>query len=753
MKRSRLTSHRRLAIIGLLLAAAVLTAGAAVYLLGPGPPADFAGSQACAACHQPEYDLWRGSHHERALLPALEKNVLGDFNDAVFTHQGVTSRFFRRDGRFFVHTEGPEGEMQDFEIQYTIGYQPLQQYLVQFPGGRLQSLTIAWDTEKRRWFHLYPDERIPPEDPLHWTGPLQNWNYMCAFCHTTNLRKNYDPSTDTYDTAWSEGTVGCETCHGPGSRHVEWAQSGRLARALKRDGYGLEVRLKAAGTEVQLNSCAPCHARRHVVAHGYSHGRPFLDYFMPQLLEEGLYHPDGQILDEVYEYGSFLQSRMYREGVKCTDCHDPHRLEVHSRGNDLCASCHLPETYDSPAHHFHPVDSPGALCVECHMPSRTYMVVDPRRDHSFRVPRPDLSVKLGTPNACNQCHADETPEWAADWVVRWYGPKRAQDPHYGEILAAAWRGAPEATADLARLASDENLPSIVRASVVQILGRRDGSEAAGALQAAARDPADLVRIAAAAAMDVLPLRERLEVAAPLLEDPVRAVRVEAARVLAAVPAGQFSQDQARTFQAALKEYEAAQLTAAEQPAAHLNLGIVYADLGRAEDAERAYRRALRLEPAFVPALANLAQLYNRLGRNPEAERLLREVVKLEPDYGEGHYSLGLLLAEDPGRLAEAEVHLARAAELIPERARVHYNRGLALQYLERRKEAEAALLRAYELEPGSPDTLHALAVLYAQDERWEQAARYAEELARLLPGDPGVRRLLSFVQGRLGLSR
>ena len=395
-------------------------------------PLEFVGGVSCAECHPKETELWRGSHHDLAMQEATPETVLGDFSGVEHEYFGVTSTFFRRGDEFFVRTDGPDGGLVEHRIAYAFGVEPLQQYLIEFPDGRLQALSICWDTRPEaagggRWFHLYPDEAVTYEHPLHWTGPQQNWNFMCAECHSTGLEKNYDIADNSYSTTWSEIDVSCEACHGPGSRHVAWARSTaadkpigdepvhqedlELAVTLKDlDGgsWGVDPATLTPSRSVprsswtQLETCGRCHSRRVVIDPDYTHGRPLVDTHQPALLEGRLYHADGQILDEVYVYGSFLQSKMHREGVTCGDCHDPHSAELILGDADLtCARCHAPARFDTPEHHFHPVGSPGASCVECHMPSRNYMVVDPRRDHSFRIPRPGLSSEVGAPDACS----------------------------------------------------------------------------------------------------------------------------------------------------------------------------------------------------------------------------------------------------------------------------------------------------------------------------------------------------------------
>jgi predicted CXXCH cytochrome family protein len=689
---------------------------------------------------------------------ASDETVLGDFEDARFAHFPVVTRFFRKDEEFYVNTEGPDGRTADFRVPYVFGVEPLQQILVELPGGRLQALGIAWDTQRGQWFDLYPDERFEPGDPLHWTGRLQRWNTMCAECHSTQLRRGYDVEGGVYQTSWAEIDVGCQACHGPGEAHVRWAEALAGAAAPEAADDGLVVHFDAADARGEIETCAPCHSRRHRIRSEERPGRPLLDGYVPATLREGLYHADGQIDGEVYVYGSFAQSRMYQRGVRCTDCHDPHDLTLREEGNALCTRCHQQQpdprfptlarkTYDGPAHHFHPAGSEAARCVACHMPARTYMEVDPRRDHSFRVPRPDLSVTLGTPNACTGCHADRSPQWAADAVADWYGPERQRSPHYGEAIAAGRRGAPEAGRALVALAGDAEQPAIVRATALELLPGY-GRAALEAALAATRDDDPLLRATAVAGLEAVPPQLRLALAAPLLEDPVRAVRIQAARVLASLPASEFEPTQRRALGAALAEYRDAQSAQPDTPEAHLNLAVIEADRGRGEQAEQSYRTAIRLDPDFFPARANLAMLYNAMGRNEEAERELREAVARSPGQAELHYSLGLLLAEEH-RFEEAAASLARAAEQMPGRARVHYNLALALQQLGRGPEGEAALRKARRLEPLDAGIVQALAILYFQQGRWEEALLHARALIELVPDSTQARQLLRQIEAKL----
>ncbi len=634
---------------------------------GPAP-AGFVGREVCQPCHEQASASWRGSDHDLAMDAATDETVLGDFDNAVFTSKGITSRFFRRDGRFFVTTEGPDGELADFEITHVFGHDPLQQYLVPFPGGRLQCLSIAWDCDRGEWFDLYPKQVIPPDDWLHWTRAAQNWNGMCAECHSTDLQKNYDPESESYSTTWSEIDVSCEACHGPGSRHVAWAGIEPMARP-PIDDYGLVVATGGISSERQVELCAPCHSRRSELG-DYDHsGAALLDYLRPALLEEHLYHADGQILDEVYVWGSFTQSKMYANEVRCSDCHDVHSLKLKLEGNELCSQCHRADVYDTSEHHFHKKvhegrPSDGALCVSCHMPERAYMVIDERADHSLRIPRPDLSARLGTPNACSQggCHDDKKLEWSVDAFTKWYG--QARKPHYGTTLAAGRAGRPEALPELVRLAGDQLYPGLVRATALSLLESYPGEEVAGAFAAALADPDGLVRLTAVDHVAAGDPGDLVELVAPLLLDPLRAVRMQAAVLLADAPDGLLKAYQREARASALNEYRAAMAHSLDFAFAGHNLGNLAARLGDAGAAERYYRTAIAIDDLFYPAKANLAVVLNAQGRNDEAEALLRSILAGDPDRHEVAYSLGLLLAE-MGRYEEAEALLARAAAGMP----------------------------------------------------------------------------------------
>lgn len=713
-------------------------------------PADFVGREQCIKCHSEAYEKWLHSHHDDAMDMASEQTVLGDFNDAEFEHGGVTSRFYRKGEGYFVFTEGPGGGLAEFKIAYTFGVEPLQQYLIPFPGGRLQALSIAWDTERERWFSLNENTVIAAGDWLHWTRNGQNWNGMCAECHSTHLRKGYNPESRTFDTTWSELDVSCEACHGPGSRHVAWAEIEPMGRPLIED-YGLLVSTSGIDSKQQVELCAPCHSRRGQIS-DYDHQQVnLMDNLQPSLLRDGVYHVDGQILDEDYVWGSFVQSKMYQNGVRCSDCHDVHSLELHQPGNELCLQCHRADTYDAYEHHFHQKvyagqPSDGALCVKCHMPEQAYMVVDYRADHSLRVPRPDLSLEIGVPNACSQsgCHDDKSLEWAAEAFTEWYG--KARKPHFGTILAAARAFEPDAIAGLITLAQSPLYPAIVRATALSELQSYPGEQASTAMQRALGDDDPLLRHAAVQGLVSSSPEELVGSLAALLFDPIRAVRIQAAARLGGADRGLFKAYQLEAFDTALAEYIEAMRASLDFASSGMNLGNLYAAQGDTEMAEHYYRMALEVDDLFYPVKMNLATLLSRKGPNLETERLLREVLEVYPERYDAAYSLALVLVS-LNRTDEALTYLAQASEGSPLQARVHYNYGLLLAQKGRDVEAETAMQKALELAPQSIDYLYALIDFYYKRSRTTEALNLVEQLLAAHPDNVLGHNIKSAIEG------
>ncbi len=752
--------------------------------------AQYVGRDRCLVCHQSEAQKWNGSDHDRAMDHATAATVLGDFQDVSLEHHGAKARFSRRGDQFWVRTEGPDGQEHDYPIRFVFGVKPLQQYLVEIKSGgdaggaggspsaatreakgtitlptssvsrnavsqslgRLQVLRWSWDTERKRWFHLDPPdargEKLAADDPLHWTGAAQNWNHMCADCHSTNVHKNFDLATRTYHTTFSEIDVSCETCHGPGSLHVQLA-SARSPFWDRERGYGL-VTMQRHEAREEVESCAPCHSRRSVIHPGEAGDETYFDRHDLELLRPETYYADGQIRDEVYEFGSFRQSKMYHKGIRCSDCHDPHSTRVYFEDNRLCTSCHqhAPSKYDTPEHHHHAAGSAGSQCVACHMPETPFMDVDLRRDHGLRVPRPDLSVTIQSPNVCTGCHlgTDQVPgerlvdaataakmphyadwlsarqngqeavgrelarvdAWSADWFARWYGPRdRATWPL---ALAAGWRGDPTAVPGLTAMVEDRELPGIVRASGLERLSQLSPADASRLASEVVRDADPLLRAAALRALEAQAPQDWRTTIVPRLGDPVRLVRTEAARMLASVPAAELSLEQQKARHRGLEEMRQGLEAQSDQAGALLMLGVLAEQQGMAAAAEASYRAAIAVQPQVTGPRSNLAALLERQGDATQVARLRAEELDL----------------------------LARDARLAPRHAATQYRYALSLYLNGRVAEAVPVLQQACTLEPNNADFHLMLALLLEHNRRWDEALAALDQLERIRPADPGA---------------
>lgn len=761
--------------------------------------ASYVGRETCASCHQQQVELFLGSHHDKAMDIATEESVLGNFDDQSIEHYGITSRLFRDGDRFMVNTEGPDGTMQDFEVKYTFGVEPLQQYMVELDRGRVQVLRISWDTNAKKWFYLSPpdvDDKLDPNDPLHWTGVTQNWNVSCAECHSTNLKKNFDIASASWDTTWSEIDVSCEACHGPASLHND------LANAVspfwdRKHGMGL-AKLKTDRNLDQIQTCAPCHSRRTVTNSTFKPGCNYDDYHSLQLLSEPLYHADGQIRDEDYVHGSFTQSKMFHKGIKCSDCHDPHSLKLKHSGNMVCTSCHQHPAgkYDSEAHHHHKPGTAGAMCVNCHMPTTTYMAVDHRRDHSFRVPRPDLSTKLGTPNSCTQCHFGLEPAGSLpkrekfaqylDWVnaaqngdeeskaalnridtamaeacQKWYPPESSppKTSWYPELAQAQFniRNQKPASDILVKLAKDVANPAIIRATAADLLSRQIDSTAASAAADLLDDRDIKVVVAAIGTVEfgLLEIQNRqLYSAAPVsvgnefqtlarslgtaLQHESPRVRREAARALASLAPSirnsALPAEQQRLFEISIDDYRKSLMVMSDTAGAHMLLGGLQERMEQLNQAAESYRTAIRLQPDLTGPRSSLAFI------------LERKVQSLQEQLQSGSRSTAATtqienLAKQINELRAKDhelrgVDIERAANL-PGVDWLHYSYGMSSYLQGDLTLAEKHLKIAAEMQPDQDNYLMGLATFYIQVKKISQAEEYINKLLEIDPDHPG----------------
>ncbi|MEW6997001.1 tetratricopeptide repeat protein [Colwelliaceae bacterium BS250] len=717
--------------------------------------AEFVGTEQCIDCHQDQYKAWQGSHHEKSMQHANDESMLGDFDNAIVEFEGKNNKFFRKDKQFWVNIEGPDGKFHDYQIKYTFAYTPLQQYMVEFDDGRVQLIPFAWDSRSKdeggqRWFHLYPDATKNHQE-FYWTNTGQNWNYMCSDCHSTNVEKNFDSKTNTYDTSFSEINVGCEACHGPASDHITWSKSPAKSNEGTHKQLGFERNIIKSVSEWVLNGqeptfkpkkidhtdqtlvCAQCHSR-HVQISEQDHikTQELGDRYLMGRINQRLYQPDGQIYDEVFVYGSFLQSKMAQSGVVCSNCHDPHSAKLTMPEEVVCLQCHKAEVFATKDHHNHPKESAGAQCTNCHMPETTYMEVDQRRDHNWHVPRPDLSLSIGVKDSCLSCHDDKDSTWSDEKVQQWFPEsERRKENHFGPVFAAADLGYQNVAAALSHIAQNEANAPIIRASALDRMQPFVDTNTIIAVGRGAKHSDTNVRIGAINGAKGLKGPERWRVVAPLLKDEVLAVRTEAA--LALIPLWFELSDKNKGFmQPALDEYMAIQTFNADRGFAHNNKGNVYAYQSKFKDAEQAYKAGIEIEPYFANSYSNLAEMHRRQNNNEASITVLQQGIKAIPDNAALPYSLGLAYFRAKNTPLAIE-YFSKATKNAPNNAQYLYVYGLSLQDTEPGP-AQKALRKAYDV-GGNPEHLYALCQMQVQIKNVFQATQCINELRNVAPAN------------------
>jgi tetratricopeptide (TPR) repeat protein len=736
----------------------------------------YIGANQCADCHQVEFRDWKSSDHFRAMAVADTGSIKGDFENVSVNFIGIESRFFKRDNLFFVTTTNREHKQETFQIKFTFGHYPLQQYLIETEIGHIQAFNIAWDSRAgeqggQRWFHLRDNEITDTDDPFFWQGHFQNWNSRCADCHSTNVRKNYDSDENAYESMWSEINVACEACHGPGRLHFDLVKSGQLSDTntgfeatlpdsgtwLLKDGADIAEALDLDVAKIQastLNTCGGCHSRRAALT-ATQHGKNYHDQFQLATLNDGLYHADGQIQDEVFVMGSFMQSKMYEKGVTCANCHNVHSGKLLVEGNGLCSQCHRADTFDTSGHHGHKTDSIGGQCANCHLPETTYMTVDPRRDHSFSIPRPDLSITFGIPNVCVNCHQGKTNEWAQQVLTKLEKLRGTPvtDASTARIKSrSAWVQAnyrsqnfdPLATREIESLINQSQLNNMQLATLLNQLSPMPSRVSAqlAAKGLAHEDP--LVRRAAVAALQNMPPEVIVSLLSENLQDSSLAVRSEIGLLLASIINQVPFEYQVRANQL-IAEYRETLEYGIDSPANLSNLASLNLYLGAPDSVEPLYLKALEIEPAYVPAMVNLADWYRSQGTEAEAGAMLARSVAVAPDSAMAQHAFGLHLI----RLKQYDraLHYLRlATEQDNSQPRYHFVYAIALESQGQLDKSIQFLSNAIEHWPGQYDLLLTLINFMDKQGRLAEAGNYISQLSRIAPASPDVKKLVARFQ-------
>ncbi|MCF7499978.1 tetratricopeptide repeat protein [Pseudoalteromonas sp. L1] len=715
----------------------------------------------CANCHQSQVQDWQSSHHFHAMERATAATVLGNFNDQTLEYEGQQARFYKQNQQLFISMPNLDGKLTDYPVLYTFGYKPLQQYMFDMGKGHIQLFPFAWNSRSKaeggqRWFVLHPEQK--KHDLFHWSQKGQNWNHMCADCHSTDFKKQFDLKANSFDSTYSSINVSCKACHGDTQAHLKWANGDSsiadkgFTHNIKKqtplftqqaDGSMKSVQPLVKSEQVQM--CATCHARRSQLD-DRKDPHSFLHTFQGSLLTPELYHVDGQVWDEDYVWGSFLQSKMFNAGVTCSNCHNPHSGKLKLPGNQTCTQCHSQEIFDTPKHHGHKVATSGSQCVDCHMPATTYMQVDDRRDHSFRVPRPDLTLKTNAPNACNSCHESKTPQWAVAKIKDWHPhSKHLGTAHFSEAFYAADNRLPNASTMLTKIVQNKDFPDIIRASALSRLATTPDNNAIVGIVRSVKDPEPLKRQAAIEAAMPFDINQRWKMLNPLLDDKHLPIRSEAARALAPMlmepfPSGLNERDTKR-LKSALEEYKKNQLYQSERGFSHTNLGNLALSLQQPEKAKAHYLKAIQIEPIFVPAYVNLADLYRNQQNELAAKEILNQGLAINNTSADLHYALAMSLVRSKEK-RKALTHLQQATTLARDNANYHFTYALLLQDLGDMPQAIAALEQAFELTPNNPDISYSLAQWYTAQKNYAQALFYARNLARLVPNNQQIQQFV-----------
>lgn len=701
----------------------------------------------CQGCHMQQVSQWHGSHHQLAMQEANAESVLADFRDVRFRSDKEATRFFRKGDEFWVNAPGVDGRATDFKVAYAFGVEPLQQYLIDTGNGHLQALGVAWDTQKNTWFHLYPGQGIDFKDPLHWSKPQQNANFMCIECHTTGYSRNFDATSGSYASQWQALGVGCQSCHGPASAHVQWTLQ---PRELANAGFAFSAR--NMDTQRESETCGRCHARRAPLGDGFRARLRLMDDYLPSALTPLLYEIDGKIKDEVFEHGSFVQSKMFAKGVRCSDCHNPHSLELRASGNAVCTQCHNPaatpsrpqvdghglqaKLYDSPEHHGHVPHTPAAQCTSCHMPGKLYMVNDLRHDHSFSLPNPERALRLGTPDACLGCHQDMPQNALFAQFQQRHSPAADNTPRYDEDLWRIRNGKPGAAAALLRQLQNPEQPAIRLATLLGEVGNYPSQALLERVITGLAHPQPQVRAAAIEAVASL-LPARVDLLGPLLDDPVLAVRIAAAHQLLGIPEEQLGV-YLGNWQRAIGEFERVQLSLAERAEAILNLATLYGADGRSGRVEPSLQAAIRRDGDFLPAQVNLAQWLEDNFRRKEARALIQQALQKHPQDALLHHVQGLAMVRDGDRPAALQA-LREAARLEPQNGQYGYVLAIALNDSGQPDAARAQLTALLLAQPGNRSVRLALVGYLREAGQLPQAQQLLTELAQLNPNDPALR--------------
>lgn len=684
----------------------------------------------CATCHAQAHEQWLLSQHARA-----NRRVDASLDSPAFqperklVHGSFVTTMSKAGSNFVFAVSFSNRPAETYVAKAVIGIEPLRQYLVEVPGGRLQTMDVSYDPRSNDWFNAQGDENRQPYEWGHWRNRSMTWNVQCAFCHMTGLQKNYVISNDSYRTTWKAMGISCVQCHSP---------------AEKPATNGCPVAGKPKPSpEIAMDNCASCHARREELTSQFEPGERFNDHYRLTLPDmPTIYYADGQIRDEDFEFGSFQLSKMCNKGVICMDCHNPHsgKLKLPWQNNAVCMQCHAAPgargaiPIDPATHSHHADTNSGFQCVGCHMPETKYMQRDPRRDHGFTSPDPRLTIDLGIPNACNRCHADKDAKWADEWTTKWYSNRMDRvTRHRAYAISKAWNGDTSVVGDLVKFTATETIPAW-RATLLGLLTPwSDRPEVFALMNEVATNTNALVR--AAAARGLAGNRLATPTLRALQRDPIRSVRLDA--TWSDPEVGGMTELQ-------LAEVNAYLANVQDQPAGALRTAELALQRGRNDEAEKWARKAAEWDPSAAPQHA-LGRILHAVGKSQEGLTAMQRATQLAPQEAGFHFDLALLYAElERGTDAMASLKNAVAAD--PRFGRAWYNLGLSQASFDQLDDAIKSLQKAGGLLPDSPEPPYARATILMRQDKKAEACAAAELALRIAPNYTPARELIEAIQ-------
>jgi len=704
----------------------------------------YAGSVSCRECHERFYQLWSTSMHGLAMQPYSAVFA----KEKLTPHQGdiaIGKERYRADINEGVVIETGRKGPKKYTIEHVLGGKNVYYFLTPFNKGRLQTLPVAYDVNKKEWFdtaasgmrHFPGGER---SGAVSWKQYPYTFNTACYSCHVSQLSTNYDPKTDTYHTTWAEPGINCETCHGSSVEHNKIAKATPKGQPLPELRI---IRTKTMTKQQRNDLCSSCHAKASPLTLAYQPEERFFDHFDLVTLEDADYYPDGRDLGENYTLTSWSMSPCAKSGkLDCIHCHTSsgrYRFKK-EKFNDACLPCHEARVNNPVEHTHHPAEGEGNKCISCHMPMTAFARMN-RSDHSMLPPTPAATMAYKSPNACNICHKDKDAEWADKYVRQW----RTRDYQAPLLKRAAlvdaarkrdWSKLPEMLAYIQSKDRDE----VFSTSLIRLIRATTDERITPVLLTAMKDRSPLVRAAAAEAISLRLSPDGVQALLDATGDEYRLVRARAAAGLAGYPTDRLSGEVKARVEKANKEYLAFIMARPDQWTSHYNMGNYHLSRGETKRAVASYQAALKLEPQAVMAMVNSSIAYAQMGENDKAERSLQEALKIAPDNAAANFNMGLVKAEK-NEPKQAEKYLKKAIKVDPQMAQAAYNLCI-ITAKDRINEAVTWCRKATELRPQDPKYAYTLAFYLNQKGDRDEAVRTLKALIKKYPGYKDAEMLL-----------